>query len=214
MDNRNPGIRQQGFPRGLSGHRIPRAMIIALLLPFMVVPRGEGTELLGTRAKPWPELSWVQSEPLTLEMLRGKVVLLRFWTSGCPFCENTAPALNGIWKDYKERGLVVLGFFHPKPPKPVNKEEVRQAARKLGFEFPVAIDAGWKALRTWWLDRERAYTSSSFLVDRKGVIRYVHPGGEFHASAEKDHAACDRSYREIRANIEKLLAEKVEPPPR
>lgn len=67
-------------------------------------------------------------------------------------------------------------------------------------EFPVAIDPEWKTLNAWWMSpTPHDYTSVSFLIDRKGVIRYIHPGGKY-ARGEKD-------YDEIKATIEKLLAE-------
>ncbi|HUG36776.1 MAG TPA: hypothetical protein VML54_07485, partial [Candidatus Limnocylindrales bacterium] len=73
-------------------------------------------------------------------------------------------------------------------------------ADELGFEFPVAIDAGWRTLRAWWLDgRPRAWTSVSFLLDRQGVIRHVHPGGQY-VQGGAEHAA-------LEAAIERLLAQ-------
>ena len=72
-------------------------------------------------------------------------------------------------------------------------------AGELGFEFPVAIDAGWRTLRAWWLDdHERGWTSVSFLLDRQGVIRHVHPGGQY-VQGSLEHAA-------LEAAIERLLA--------
>jgi hypothetical protein len=110
----------------------------------------------------------------------------------------------------------VVGVFHPKPPAGSNADEIRaragRAAERFGFEFPVALDPDWRALRRWWLDQvPRAWTSVTFLVDREGIVRYVHPGGEFHlgggGSHWKDHESCRREYREIVATIETLLAE-------
>jgi hypothetical protein len=68
----------------------------------------------------------------------------------------------------------------------------------------VALDADWSALKRWWMNQERSFTSVSFLVDRTGVIRYVHPGGEFHEGdqgATATHEACWRDYRAIEAEI-------------
>jgi len=67
------------------------------------------------------------------------------------------------------------------------------------FRFPVAIDPDWKTLNRWWLDRDRGYTSVSFLLDKKGVIRFVHPGGAY-APGSPDLAA-------IEHQIQALLAE-------
>ena len=82
--------------------------------PAEWTPR-EGKELLGTPAPAWnPKKLWLNSKPLSLEDLRGKVVLVRFWLVECPLCERTAPALNNLYKKYRKRGLEIIGFHHPK----------------------------------------------------------------------------------------------------
>ena len=74
-------------------------------------PLNEGNALIGIRPGGWTARDWINSEPLTLEALRGKVVLVRWWTApGCVFCEASAPALNDFWRRYGSRGLVVVGF--------------------------------------------------------------------------------------------------------
>lgn len=158
--------------------------------------------LIGTKAAEWQVTHWMHSQPLTLRGLRGKVVLVRWWTApGCPFCAATAPALNDFHKRYAERGLVVIGFYHHKARAPLDVDQVKRSADKLGFRFPIAIDAGWKTLRAWWLSKgERDFTSVSFLIDRKGVVRFIHPGGQY--------VRGDQAYAELKRNIEELLAEK------
>jgi peroxiredoxin len=172
--------------------------------------RGEpGSELIG---RPAPKLAlnhWVNSKPLEIAELRGKVVLLRWWTEGCPFCAATAPALRKLQRDYNDRGLQVIGVYHPKPPGDWDLAKVELAAKKKEFTFPVALDADWKALKRWWLDRERDATSVSFLLDREGTIRYVHPGVEFHEGTEgglPNHDRCQRDFRTIDAKIAELVA--------
>ncbi len=156
-----------------------------------------------------PDL-WVQGGPQSLEELRGKVVLIRFFTSpDCPYCSATAPALNEFHDEFASRGLVVVGIFTPKPdPRPVTRDEVFAAVKEYGFKFPVAIDAGWTALRSLWLDRERGaqFTSASLLIDRQGIVRHVQRGGAYARDAEDPDAR--RDYTEMRASIEKLLAQK------
>jgi len=156
----------------------------------------------------WNGLHWLD-EPLSLEELRGRVVLVRWWMSGCDACAATAPSLNELHREHANDGLVVVGVFHPKPkPRQVSDEEVRRGATDLGFDFPIAVDARWKVLRRWWLDGgERDYTSVSFLLDRHGVVRWIHPGGEYHRSDDPQHARCGASYVELRAFVEKLLSD-------
>ena len=106
--------------------------------------------------------------------------------------------------------LRVIGIFHPKPPGDRSVERLRRATERFGFTFPVALDADWIALHRWWLDHEvQAWTSVSFLVDKQGVVRYVHPGGEYHLGEAglhwRNHESCHREYREIEDTILKLL---------
>src|SRR5688572_8212813 len=78
-----------------------------------------GTGLIGTPAPPWQFERWVRGRPVRLDQLRGKVVLLRWWTEGCRFCASTLPALERIRTRHERDGLVVIGVFHPKPPRKV-----------------------------------------------------------------------------------------------
>lgn len=166
--------------------------------------------LIGQPAPDWPELVWVQGGPLTLSGLRGKVVLVRFFTDReCPFCSATAPALNEFDRDFRERGLVVVGFYTPKPrPRQASVEDVRRTVTAYGFRFPVAVDDEWKALRRLWLDRNAGagWTSASLLIDRDGVVRRVHPGGVFAKDSTDPQARTD--YLEMRSAIETLLVRK------
>lgn len=169
-----------------------------------------GEDRLGVRAPAIGLRHWLHSAPLETEALRGKVVLIRWWTDGCPFCVATAPALGELDRRYGRRGLQVIGVFHPKPPGDWSVERMRVASERLGFTFPVALDGEWTALGRWWPDLEkREWTSVSFVVDKKGIIRYVHPGGEFHEAraGEDGHAACEREYRSIERMIQRLLSE-------
>ena len=77
-----------------------------------------------------------------------------------------------------------------------------------GWRFPVALDRDWRALDAFWLAHApRDYTSVSFVLDRQGVIRYVHPGPELHPGGPPEHEQCRRDYAEIREVLERLLAE-------
>jgi len=138
-----------------------------------------GAELIGTAAPGWTIPEWIGARPIAWSDLRGKVVLVRWFTSAeCPYCHATAPALNRFHRDYGKRGLVVVGMYHHKRPEPLSLDAVRATVREYGFEFPVAVDRDWRTLNRWWLDgHKRDFTSVSFLIDRHGVIRLIHPGG-------------------------------------
>jgi peroxiredoxin len=168
--------------------------------------------MLGRPAADWPAKPadrWVQGDPVALADLRGKVVLIRFFTDAdCPYCGATAPSLNEFHREFAARGLVVIGMYTPKPrPRPVSKAEVRGCVRDYGFEFAVAIDDDWSALRRLWLDRVSGaqYTSASLLIDRAGILRYVHQGGVYAKDSPDAHAR--RDYEEVRKTILDLLSE-------
>ncbi len=161
--------------------------------------------LIGTTPPEWQVERWMNSAPLTLESLRGQVVLVRWWTSGCPFCSATAPALRSFNRTYGERGLKVIGVYHHKDDGPFDPSVYEETAKKYEFTFPVAFDPEWRTLNAWMRDKsgnvvETGWTSVTFLLDKHGVVRHVHPGGQY--------VDGDPGYAELNAAIEKLLAEK------
>jgi len=160
----------------------------------------EGAELISRPAPGWNVSEWLGTPPPSFASLRGKVVLVRWFTSTeCPHCSATAPALNQLHRDYAGRGLAVIGMYHHKRPEALDLAAVRTWVREYGFEFPVGIDRDWRTLKRWWLDgHRRSFTSVSFLLDRDGVIRHIHPGGTM-ALGSPDFVA-------MRSAIETLLA--------
>ena len=158
---------------------------------------------INTMADPWEVSDWFNSPPLELENLRGNVVLVRWWTGpSCPFCLKSAESLNELYDNYSDRGLVVIGLYHHKSYEPLDKKNIKQYSDNMGFQFPVAIDHDWKTLNRWWLHgQNHGWTSVSFLIDKEGIIRYVHPGGQY--------VKGDSSYQEIKNTIEVLLSEEV-----
>jgi thiol-disulfide isomerase/thioredoxin len=179
------------------------ASVLAVSLFLAWAPlRAADESPVGTKPPEWEATHWLNSKPLTLKGLRGKVILVRWWTApGCPYCAATAPALNEFHDRYTDKGLVVVGFYHHKSDAPLAPGRVKRSAEKLGFRFPVAIDPNWKTLRRWWLNGgDRRWTSVSFLLDRNGVVRHVHPGGMY--------VKGDKAYEALKAKIEELLKEE------
>ncbi len=176
------------------------AVVLALILaPRAAAAPPSGAGLIGQPAPPLELAEWLNSGPLTLEGLRGKVVLLRWWTApGCPFCAATAPSLNVLHQRFGPRGLVIIGIYHHKASGPLLPAEVARHAEGFGFGFPIAIDRGWTNLERWWPAQEGGWTSVSFLLDRDGIVRWVHPGGEYPPESQE--------YRELQTAIERLLA--------
>ena len=152
-----------------------------LLAAAPASPSAPGAERIGRPAPAWSFERWIRTAPLSLDALRGKVVLIRWWTDGCHYCAATLPGLEALRTRYADRGLVVVGAYHPKPPRDVSDRKILAFADKLGFEGPIAVDREWSTLDRYWLagHPERDWTSVSFLIDREGVIRWLHGGGEY-----------------------------------
>ncbi len=165
------------------------------------------------------ESSWVPiwlDEPLAFSgPAAAPATLIRFWTDDCPYCEASLPALEKLREEFGSRGLATLAIYHPKPPRRVPAAQIRTAALTLGYHGPLAADLEWKALERIWLSgrSKSSATSASFLLDRAGRIRFIHPGPLFHPS-EEDHdlsipaEEAGRDFDELRAAITALLAEE------
>ena len=193
--------------------------IAEMLASLGSMDRSAGNDRIGVAAPPFQFDGWLNSEPLSLEDLRGRVVLVRWWTETCPYCASSAPALRDIHDQYSSQGLTVIGVYHPKADRdgPLDMARVERAVAARERGFPIAVDWDWKngTLADWWhTGPERPATSVTFLLDRSGVIQYVHPGMEYHDYTESNgspesHAVCATDLAGIRSQIERLLAEDL-----
>lgn len=186
-------------------------LIIFLSLSFVWNPVESdddgGKSLIGTKPPEFKEIFWLSETPMHLSDLRGKIVLIRWWTaSECPYCAASAPALNGFVEEFGDRGLVVIGLYHHKSDKPLTAKFVEEQYNRLGFQFPIGIDWGWRNLKTWWLiSGERHWTSVSFLLDHEGIIHYIHPGGSYSAEVVEVFPKAQEDYNTLRSKIIHLL---------
>jgi peroxiredoxin len=178
----------------------------AAVAPVAIGPgagKVEVASVIGKPAPAWQLATWFNvAKPIALADLRGRVVLIRWFTSAdCPYCSATAPSLVALDDDYRSRGLSVVGMYHHKSEAPLVVADVRTLVTEhYRFHFPVAIDDDWKTLKHWWLDAHpEGFTSLSFLLDRHGTIRFIHLGGEY--------APDSADYQQIRRWIDQLLAE-------
>jgi len=175
-----------------------------------VVPASrEGFGVVGRKAPRLRTKEWMNTPDGGPPEILGRPRLIRFWMSDCNYCKATTPALNALHRDYAGRGLTVIGVYHPKPvPRHVPFDQVRLAANRLEMSFPVTADNDWAYLRKIWLTgKPREFTSATFLIDAKGVIRYVHPGPDFFRSDDPAKARQNRDYLELRAAIEAVLSD-------
>ncbi len=119
---------------------------------------------------------WINSDPLTLEQLRGKVVLVDFWTYSCINCLRTLPHVKAWDRTYRDRGLVVLGIHTPEFAFEHVADNVEGAVRRLGIQYPVALDNAYAT----WNAFQNQYWPAKYLLDRNGHLRYYHFGeGEY-----------------------------------
>ncbi len=149
---------------------------------------------------------WINTKPLSPEDLRGKVVLVDFWTYTCINCIRTFPHLSAWHQKYKDNGFILLGVHSPEFEFEKKKENVEAAAKEHGLEYPIALDSGHKTWRAF----NNNYWPEHWLLDTEGNIRY--------------HSIGEGRYAETESAIQKLLleaglltidnvAEVKEPPP-
>jgi len=154
--------------------------------------------IVGTTPPEWNVERWLNSPPLTLAGLRGKVVLVRWWTAGCPYCSATAPALRALHHDFAPKGLVVVGMYHHKDKGPYDPQVTVSTAKEYGFTFPIAFDPDWRTFHAWMNGADSGWTSVTFLLDKKGVVRWFHPGGTYKPG--------DAAETELRRTVTALLS--------
>jgi len=128
----------------------------------------------------FPDLSgavaWLNSKPLSASALRGKVVLIDFWTYSCINCLRALPYVEGWAAKYKNAGLVVIGVHTPEFAFEKERANVEKAVRDLKVSYPVAIDSDYKI----WQAFHNQYWPAHYFIDGKGRIRYHHFGeGEY-----------------------------------
>lgn len=155
---------------------------------------GEADGVLNVQATKAPEFTglegWINSDPKTLESLKGKVVLVDFWTYSCINCIRTQPYLKEWYSTYKDSGFEIIGIHAPEFAFERDPKNVETAAKKAGLTYPIALDNNFST----WNAFNNQYWPSSYLIDKDGNIRRYH-GGE-------------GEYKETEQAIRALLAEK------
>src|SRR5258706_8099068 len=163
-----------------------------------------GQELVGTKMPALTFDRWLNTESNKPLDTSGSVTLYRWWTSECPFCKATLPGLEKFREKYGEKGLKIVAVYHPKPPRSVADSLILNAASGIGWRGAIAVDLKWSQLKKAY-PGNRGATSISILVDKEGVIRFVHPGPDYFPSDEKENAQQDEDYRLMEKAIEALL---------
>jgi thiol-disulfide isomerase/thioredoxin len=124
---------------------------------------------------------WLNSPPLTLADLRGKVVLIDFWTFSCVNCVRTIPHLQALYNDYKDDGFVIVGVHSPEFDFEMVPANVAAAVTRLGVTWPVAIDSQMAT----WNAYQNEYWPAEYLLDQQGRVAYTSFGeGDYTQTAD------------------------------
>lgn len=158
-------------------------LILGLLLSTSVAwAQHPDDAFVGQKA---PELkdgdTWINTSPLKLEKLRGKVVLIDFWAWDCPFCNEALPHMKQLHDKYAKDGLVVIGVHVPRIEYEKDIPKVKEAVTKKGIKYPVVVDNKYQI----WSDYLCNTWPSHFVVDRDGVIQLSHSGSQRAEETEK-----------------------------
>jgi len=116
--------------------------------------------------------SWINSKPLSIEQLKGKVVLVDFWTYSCINCIRTFPYLTRWYHDYKDKGFVIVGVHTPEFAFEKDKTNVEEATQRFKIEYPVALDNDYAT----WQAYANHYWPAHYLIDQNGVVQEAHFG--------------------------------------
>jgi len=172
---------------------IPTA-VLAVRASFAVLASLAGTGAgpvvpAAAERAPAPELragAWINSEPLKMTELRGRVVLVEFWTFACWNCQNVEPHVKAWHDRYAEQGLVVVGVHTPELPWERDLGNVRRYVAENDIHYPVAVD---NEFATWRAYGNR-YWPTIYLVDKRGDLRYRKIG-------EGDYAETENAIRRL-----------------
>ena len=175
---------KDSFKRGANvvDDRVPAKTASAALPDYGPAPNFAGVD------------GWLNSRPLTMQELRGKVVLIDFWTYSCINCLRTLPHVEAWYRMYHKDGLVVVGVHTPEFAFEHVPSNVRAAVKRLGVRYPVALDNEYGT----WTAYGNQYWPAKYLIDRNGNIRYAHFG--------------EGNYSVTEENIRSLLGEKLTSP--
>ena len=116
--------------------------------------------------------AWINSPPLSLPALHGKVALIDFWTFSCVNCVRTIPHLQQLYNAYRDRGFVIVGVHSPEFDFEKVLPNITAAVRRLGVTWPVAVDS---EMATWNAYSNNAWPAE-YLLDQQGRVAYVNLG--------------------------------------
>jgi thiol-disulfide isomerase/thioredoxin len=143
------------------------ALLMGFFLTWFVANAG-----VGMKAPDITNDTWLNSTPLHLQDLRGKVVMVEFWTFGCYNCRNVEPHVKSWYEKYADQGFVVIGVHSPEFSYERDLSKVKQYLQEHDIQFPVPIDNDFST----WNRYGNHYWPAMYLIDKQGIIRYVRIG--------------------------------------
>ncbi len=158
---------------------------------------------------------WLNSEAMTLENLRGRVVLVDFWTFGCYNCRNTLPTLKKFDAAYRNKGLTIVGVHTPESDYEKNFDKIKEAVGRNGIKYAVVTDTNGETWRAFDIEA----WPTVVILDKQGRIRYSHVGeGAYDVQekviktllAEKDDKAAARASSDEEYKGEKIVKTEAE----
>lgn len=161
------------------------AVIAACAAAFTIAAPPLGGDAVAGEVRPAPQFQnidkWLNSEPLAMDQLRGKVVLIDFWTYTCINCLNHLPHVKDWHAKYKDQGLVVVGVHTPEFAFEKSTANVKQAIERLQIKHAVAQDNSYGTWRAF----NNHYWPAVYLIDKQGRIVYSHFGEGSYGETEK-----------------------------
>jgi thiol-disulfide isomerase/thioredoxin len=167
-----------------------RAVLVGLALAVGLLAGGGPEARVGAPAPDIASSVWLNGKSVTMSGLRGRVVLVEFWTFGCYNCRNVEPYVKEWHEKYAGQGLVVIGVHSPEFKYEHNVENVKRYVEEHHITYAVPIDNDFAN----WNRYGNRYWPALYLIDKQGVIRYVRVG--------------EGGYQETEHLIRTLLAEK------
>ena len=153
----------------------------AMMARRAMAPAAETLPVEGTLPSLNGAVEWLNTAPLSAEQLKGKVVLVDFWTYSCINCLRSLPYTKAWAEKYRDQGLVVIGVHAPEFAFERNVGNVRKAVKEQGINFPVAIDNDYAIWRAF----NNQYWPAHYFIDAKGQIRHHHFGEGDYAQSEQ-----------------------------
>jgi peroxiredoxin len=182
-------------------HRLPCLGLAVILMCLAAAARNSAQAQEPAAMKiPAPELQgieeWINSKPVQLQDLRGRVVVVHFWTFGCINCIHNYTSYSAWHKDFADKGVTIIGVHTPETDGEKKLDAVRKKVKSNKMTYPIAADTDGKTWAAWG----NRWWPSIYLIDKKGNVRYRWDG-ELNWDKVKGE-------RIMRAKIEELLAEK------